>query len=156
MSIVLQTQPAPITENDWSYYFSMSPAVFLRKTAVGLKENNRYLVDERFQKLLFAYMFAPQSRYQAQTRLDPPRELFRARVYKEPDVMDRYNNPNGYGKFQGYDQNGSGAVPRGKITPGRVNPEGVSISLCSIRCANSAVGGSHTAGRVCQRSDDYA
>ncbi len=126
MSIVRQTQPAEISEDDWNYYLSKLPSELIRATAKGLKENNRYLVDDRFQKLLYFYFFKKESRYFAQTELNPPIKMFRARIYREPDVIERLNHPDSYGAFQGYDSKNSGAVPSDKATPGRANPEGIS------------------------------
>lgn len=126
MSIVHQTRPAEISKDDWNNYLSKSPSDLIKETAKGLKENNRYLVDDRFQKLLFFYFFKIKSCCFAQTELYPSLEMFRARIYREPDVIERLNHPENYGAFQGYDSKNSGAVPSDKATPGRANPEGIS------------------------------
>ena len=126
MNIVHQQKPDEISENDWYYYLSKSPSDLIKETAKGLKENNRYLVDDRFQKLLFSYFFETESRYFAQKELNPPIKMYRARIYREPDVIERLTNPEKYGAFQGYDSEKSGAVPSDKATPGRANPEGIS------------------------------
>lgn len=126
MRIVHQTQPVEISEDDWNYYLSKSPSDLIKETAKSLKENNRYLVDDRFQKLLFFYFFKIESRCFAQTELYPSIKMFRARIYRESDVIERLNHPDNYGAFQGYDSEKSGAVPSNLAMSRRANPEGIS------------------------------
>lgn len=126
MKIAQQSRPDPITDSDWDFYLSTTAKECLYNAAKGLEENNRYIVDERFQKLIFSYMFEPGSIYFAQKPLYPPLSIYRARIYKKGDAEERMDHPEKYGSFQGYDAENSGAVPASKTVSGRANPEGVS------------------------------
>ena len=95
------TNPGAITESDWKYYLGHTPESLLQEIAEGLKNENRYFVDKRFQRLLFTYFFDPQSRFFAQTEITPSATLYRARIYNEPDAMERYSAPEKYDQFQG-------------------------------------------------------
>lgn len=119
------TNPGAITESDWKYYLGHTPESLLQEIAEGLKNENRYFVDERFQRLLFTYFFDPQSRFFAQTEITPSATLYRARIYNEPDAMDRFDAPVKYDQFQGYDRGKSSAPPSENAGDGRANPNGI-------------------------------
>ncbi len=127
MSRVLIPTPAPITEEDWQYYLSISPAELIKNIIESLKNENRFFVDERFLKLLYHFAFDLGSRYVSQLSMYPfdNRCFYRARKYKEKDASERCYDVGKYAPFQGYDAEGSFVPPVGSISEGRINPENI-------------------------------
>lgn len=125
MSIVGMTKPDYLSTSDWDYYLSCEPRDYVENISSGLKTENRFFVDERFQKLLYYYAFDLQSISQAQTVINQNSSpLYRSRIYKEKDAMERYTDPARWGAFQGYNKEKSFVPPDGKNVPsGRANPE---------------------------------
>lgn len=127
MSMPQMTQPGAFTEDDWTYYLSFeNPFDLLKDIGHRLKNENRYIVDERFQKLLFHLYFDQQSRYQKQALVFHNQSFYRARIYKEADAIERFSHPEQYGDFGGYSKDQSGAPPKRDAKSGRTNPEGIS------------------------------
>ena len=127
MNVVRQTRPDNITKDDWNYYLSRTPIEYINETAKDLKNKNHFHADDRFEKILLYF----SNSYFAKRELLPPKEMFRARVYRENDAIERYTNPNDYGMFQGYDPAGSGVAPPENAASGRVNPKGISYLYTS-------------------------
>lgn len=127
MSKIQLSRPAAINQDDWKYYLSFYPGEYLHILSESLKTENRYFVDERFQKLLYQYAFSAGSKYQAQTTLYPgTQKLFRARIYKKADAYDKFSNAEDTALFQGYDEEESFAPPKGKqVGEGRINPSNI-------------------------------
>lgn len=127
MGKVQLSRPAAITKEDWNYFLSFYPEEYLHELSESLKSENRFLVDERFQKLLFQYVFSNASRYQAQTTLYPGmQKLFRARIYKKTDAYERFSNSDKSALFQGYSESESFVPPKGKnVGEGRINPSNI-------------------------------
>lgn len=120
MSLSQQTDEVKLAEEDWDCFLSMTPDKYIQETAKCIKGGNQ-IENNRFQKLLFLYLFDPTSSFYAQRELLPPVEMFRARVYNEPDAVERYTTPEKYGAFQGYDPAGSGVTPPAFAKQGRAN-----------------------------------
>ena len=127
MSMLQFTRPGYITKEDWIYYMTFEdPFGLLQAVGSGLKNENRYFVDERFQKLLFHLFFDPQSCYQKQAIVYHNQVLYRARTYHGSDAIERFSHPERYGDFAGYSKDESGAPSQEKAKSGRTNPEGIS------------------------------
>lgn len=127
MGIVQMSAPPKITADDWKYYLSFDPFDYIQKTVDDLKTQNRFFVDERFQKIIYSYAKTTGVRTLAYAYLKPSDlALFRARIYRESDVRERFDNPEAYGMFQGFDAEGSFVPPAGKtVDPGRINPQNI-------------------------------
>lgn len=127
MSVIQMHKPEPISKEDWAYYLSFNPGDYVRLTVDALKTENRFFVDERFQKLIYTYAFDPSERGHSTKYLLPGQPtLFRARIYKRDDAHERLNAPEQYGLFQGYDEAGSFVPPEGIYTDqGRINPSNI-------------------------------
>lgn len=125
MALPQMKNPGPITEEEWAYFLQFLPSDYIRSIANGINNENRFFVDERFQKLLFNLFFDPQSRYVAQDQL-LPKVFFRARVYNESDAQVRFDHPEKYNGFQGFDEKHSGAPCSDSARASRANPEGIS------------------------------
>lgn len=119
--------PGRITEEDWNYYLQQSPADYIYSIVDSLKSRNRFFVDERFLKLLYACAFDTGSRFQFQKTLYAQQNLvvYRARKYEENDYEERMQTPENYGNFQGYNAEGSFVPPENKSSAGRINPDDI-------------------------------
>lgn len=119
--------PGAPTEADWEFYFRYEqPGQYLQSIADSLKNENRFFVDVRFQKLLFDLFSASRNEWMISTVLQQSNVLYRARIYKESDRMDRFEHSEKYIPFQGYDKEHSGPPPKEGATEGRANPAGIS------------------------------
>ena len=112
MSIIQMRKPETISKEDWEYYLRFDPFDYVRATVDTLKKENRFFVDERFQKLIYTYAFDSSERGHSTNYLLPGQpQLFRARIYKKEDAFERLDHPENYGAFQGYDETGSFVPP---------------------------------------------
>lgn len=109
-----------ITDDDWKHYLSFTPIEYIQYIQNSLKYNNRFFVDNRFNKLIYQYAYHLSSRLEAQKFLYPKKILHRARVFSE-GLDARNPNP----PFHGYNADESFVPPESitHIPEGRGNPE---------------------------------
>lgn len=105
-----------VTDDDWSYCLGFTPIEYIQYIQNGLKYNNRFFVDNRFNKLLHLYA----SSNEAQRYLYPNRNkiLYRARIF--PKGL-KARNP--IPPFHGYNAEESFVPSKDiNISEGRGNP----------------------------------
>lgn len=122
MSEIKVANPGSLTEEDWDFLLQIRTDAYLNDVLEGIKNRNRYFVDERFLKLLYDYAFGCKVITNSQEYVEPGRIFYRARVYYGPVVLSgdpKYSK----GPFEGYNAEESFVPPPGKATSaGRIDP----------------------------------
>lgn len=126
MNNVLLPKMTEITDDDWEHYLEFSPNDYIKIIKESLISQNRFFADNRFNKLIYWHAFDSQSRFNAQKVIYPETQLFRARVYREDDLLRRINYPLDNAPFFGYGKDDS-FVPKkaDSVKDGRANPANI-------------------------------
>jgi len=106
-----------------------TPSEYIDKILNGLKSENRFFVENEFNLLLDKICDT-----HIQT-ISKDAILYRARIYAESDVCDKYNNPGKYKdeRFFGFDEENSFVNKnRSAIPDGRLNPSGIPYLYASF------------------------
>ena len=127
--------PDPLSDYEWNSLLNTEAVTFISDISNSLKYNNRFFADERLEKLLYEYSNDQRWSRHSNLELQKGIVLYRGRIYKEDDFADRFNHPENYGSFQGYDEENSFVVKNKsiieKIEDGRANPSYIPYLYCA-------------------------
>ena len=114
-----------LSEEDWSYLLSLNPHQYVLSIDQSLRTENRFFVDNRFNKLLYFYTATPKAIEEFECIIPGNKVLFRARIYDKPNAKEKAKNAID-GEFNGYGKDGSFVPPSDKhCSQGRINPDGI-------------------------------
>ena len=114
-----------LSEEDWSYLLSFNPHQYVLSIDQSLRAENRFFVDNRFNKLLYFYTATPKAIKEYEYIIPENTILFRARIYDESNAEEKAKNAID-GEFNGYGKDDSFVPPSDKrCSQGRINPDGI-------------------------------
>ncbi|MBR0425418.1 MAG: RES domain-containing protein [Clostridia bacterium] len=114
-----------LSEEDWSYFLSFNSQQYVLSVDKSLRTENRFFVDNRFNKLLNYYTAASKAIGEFEYIIPKDSVLFRARIYDEPNAEEKAKDAID-GEFNGYGKDGSFVPPLDKhCSQGRINPDGI-------------------------------